>query len=537
MTPSKFPADQEISNPDSSFSPELIQEHLDQLMNAEEFLATKAQRELLRFVVDKTLAGQCDEIKGYTIATEVFGRGEDFDQATDPIVSIQANKLRRALDFYYLKTAADDLIRIDIPKGTYVPVFHLLDTASRGTLLQENHDIGQCSSNDWIKIIVQPFKNLSENSELDYFGIGIASEIAQEITRFQEVRVLVEPPQGVHRRATDVGARFVLTGYFKKDKDGLKVGSTLIDKSTDLQIWHDTQRMAFDPARLVDYEEEIALKIACKLFCEDGVMLKTLSPETKKVPLEDLRTYQAILHYYQFQMEFSPQAFLSAYEALERVCQREPECGLAWSLLARLYAVNFSLELFDLDTPLEKAAAFAQKGLVFTPTSQRTRLTMAYILLLQNELSAGLAEIHKAIKLNPKSLMFLDRIGYLMALLGDWEQGTAIIKKAMAANPYYNATVPHALWVDWIRQGNYEQAYLETLDFRLPGLFWEPLMKAVTMGFLGRETEGRRAVDDLLKCKPDFAHRGRTLIEYYIKFDDIVARMIDGLSRAGLDIV
>ncbi|MEJ2476012.1 MAG: hypothetical protein P8Y40_00625, partial [Desulfobacterales bacterium] len=68
-------------------------------------------------------------------------------------------------------------------------------------------------------------------------------------------------------------------------------------------------------------------------------------------------------------------------------------------------------------------------------------------------------------------------------------------------------------------------------------LFWEPLMKAVTMGFLGRETEGRRAVDDLLKCKPDFAHRGRTLIEYYIKFDDIVARMIDGLSRAGLDIV
>lgn len=536
MTQSKSSADKLSLNPDSSFSAEMIQGHLDQLMNSEEFLATKAQRDLFRFVVEKTLAGQVDEIKGYTIATEVFGRGEDFDQATDPIVSIQANKLRRALDFYYLKTTADDLIRIDIPKGTYVPVFHLLDADSQDTLLQENYQSGQCSSQDWVKIVVQPLKNLSGDSELDYFGIGIASEIAQEITRFQEVRVLVEPPKGVYRRVTDVGARFVLTGYFKKDSHSLKVGVTLIDRSTDLQIWNDTQRMAFDPARLVDYEEEIALKIVCKIFCEDGVMLKTLSPETKKIPQEDLRTYQAILRYYQFQMEFSPQAFLSANEALERAGQLEPECGLVWSLLARLYAVNFSLELFDLDTPLEKAAAFAQKGLVFTPASQRTRLTMAYILLLQNELPAGLTEIHKAIDLHPKSLVYLDRIGYLMALLGDWEQGTALIRKAMADNPYYNSTVPHALWVDSIRKGNYEQAYLETLNFRLPGLFWEPLMKAVTMGLLGREGMARMAVDDLLRCKPDFPNRGRTLIQYYIKFDNIVARMIDGLARAGLDV-
>ena len=164
-------------------------------------------------------------------------------------------------------------------------------------------------------------------------------------------------------------------------------------------------------------------------------------------------------------------------------------------------------------------------------------MTKAYILLLQNELSAGLSEVNKALTLNPNSLLFLDRIGYLMALLGDWEKGTVLIKKAMAANPYYNLTVPHALWVDWFRQGNYEQAYRETLNFRLPGLFWEPLMKAATMGMLGRIEEGQMAVEDLLKCKPDFLSRGRTLIKYYIKFDNILNRMIDGLSRLGIDVV
>ncbi len=66
------------------------------------FRATDAQKAFLEFVVKKMLAGESEEIKGYTVATRVFGRREDFDQATDPIVSIQANKLRRALEHYYL---------------------------------------------------------------------------------------------------------------------------------------------------------------------------------------------------------------------------------------------------------------------------------------------------------------------------------------------------------------------------------------------------------------------------------------------------
>lgn len=68
---------------------------------------------------------RADHIKGYTIATEVFGRKEDFDQTTDPIVSVEACRLRRALEHYYLVAGLQDPVRIDIPKGSYVPTFHL----------------------------------------------------------------------------------------------------------------------------------------------------------------------------------------------------------------------------------------------------------------------------------------------------------------------------------------------------------------------------------------------------------------------------
>ncbi|MGW8182268.1 MAG: hypothetical protein ACWGQW_26360, partial [bacterium] len=109
------------SQQDLSLAAEELRSQLHRILDSAEFKATSQQRAMLEFVVSETLAGRDAEIKGYTVATQVFGRGEDFDQATDPIVSIQANKLRRALERYYLTAGQDDRVRISIPKGTYVP--------------------------------------------------------------------------------------------------------------------------------------------------------------------------------------------------------------------------------------------------------------------------------------------------------------------------------------------------------------------------------------------------------------------------------
>lgn len=61
-------------------------------------------------------------------------------------------------------------------------------------------------------------------------------------------------------------------------------------------------------------------------------------------------------------------------------------------------------------------------------------------------------------------------------------------------------------------------------------------MRAFILGQLGRLDEGKQAAKDLLKLKPDFSSRGRVLIKHYIKFEDIVERVIDGLGKVGLSI-
>ena len=107
----------------TALKPRAIDKQLRRIVSSPEFKATARQKKFLRFVVEKTLEGQADEIKGYTVATSVFGRKETFDQATDPIVSVEARRLRRALEHYYLVAGVQDPILIDIPKGGYVPTF------------------------------------------------------------------------------------------------------------------------------------------------------------------------------------------------------------------------------------------------------------------------------------------------------------------------------------------------------------------------------------------------------------------------------
>jgi adenylate cyclase len=96
---------------------------LERVLASSDFPATPRNRKFLRFVVEKELAGLAGRIGAYVIGTEVFGRPESFDPINDPIVRIEAGKLRRDLETYYLKEGRRNPLRIGLPKGGYRPVF------------------------------------------------------------------------------------------------------------------------------------------------------------------------------------------------------------------------------------------------------------------------------------------------------------------------------------------------------------------------------------------------------------------------------
>jgi hypothetical protein len=92
------------------------------------------------------------------------------------------------------------------------------------------------------------------------------------------------------------------------------------------------------------------------------------------------------------------------------------------------------------------------------------------------------------------------------------------------------------LCADWLRKREYERAYLETLNFRLPSAIWDPLLQASTLGHLGRTDDGSRFVEALMTIKSDFPARGHTLIKRWVKSDELAECMIEGLKKSGLEI-
>jgi tetratricopeptide (TPR) repeat protein len=235
-------------------------------------------------------------------------------------------------------------------------------------------------------------------------------------------------------------------------------------------------------------------------------------------------------------MVVSTQTYLRALEALQATAESEPGCGQVWTLLARLYVDNISLEYCDVATSLEQAVVFAEKGVLLNPASQRARTCLAYARMLSNQIPGARAEAERALALNPRSLLFMDTLGYLFTLLGEWERGSALLKKAIRLNPYYRPVVHYGIWLNWFRQEDYEQAHLETQHFLMTGNFWEPLALAATLGQLGKIEDGQKAAGALLQLKPEFPTRGRVLIRHFIKSDEIVERVVQGLHRVGVHV-
>lgn len=511
-----------------------IFEQFQRICDSPEFDGTKAQRAFLQYVVAKTIEGRSDEVKAYTVATEVFGRGADFDQNTDPIVSIQANKLRRALERYYLVAGRNDPIRIDIPKGTYVPVFMKQPQTpnSAAAIIERQPDI--TTQDPWPTLLIKPFKNLTGDSKRDFVGMGLSTELATEISRFDETRVLF-PRDGYIVDTAVLNARFVLDGTVYEQGSLLNISAQLIDSKSGSLLWSEIHQVKFEAERLFALQQQIAKSICARIGGEYGVIPKSISREVRTKPPNALSTYEAILRFYEYDQSFTAESFRRAFEALKQAAVAEPSCSQVWTLLGRLYANIYTLDYPGFENPLEKAVEYAERGCHLNPNSQRAIAILAFVRFLSNELATALEDVWRAIDLNPNSLLFMDGLAYLMILAGEWECGTALARKVIKLNPIYRTILHYALWFDCLRQEHYDQAYHETMGLRRQTIFWYSLSKASTLGLLGRIEEGKAFARKLLELRPDFPAKGRALMGHYIKFEEVAQRVVEGLKKVGIE--
>jgi adenylate cyclase len=270
-----------------------IRAQLERIIASAMFDASLRNRAFLRYVVDQTLAGQANYIKGYSVAQEVFQRDVNFDPQLDPVVRIEARRLRRSLELYYLTVGKLDPVRIDLPKGGYVPTFFFNDRdrlqSDAEAFLDETRLPRQMSGAHFIAdpfIIVRPFENLGDPSQ-DGIARGLADELIVRLLAYEGVAVVAEGigstpllASGPHYRATQ--SRFappgrVLKGSMRRSADKIRIWAQLLDASNGRYLWVKGFDFVSDMSDISAVQEQIATSIVDAVAGSDGALFKAYS--------------------------------------------------------------------------------------------------------------------------------------------------------------------------------------------------------------------------------------------------------------------
>jgi len=275
-----------------------VREELECILDSPEFKNKPMLCGFLSHVVEETLAGRAHEIKGYTVATQVFGRRKDFDPAIDPIVRIQAGRLRRTLESYYSGRGRQGRLRIDIGKGSYVPTFtrfipqeQRMGESRQPALMvllekeipPRTPEISHSSTRNGPSIAVMPLSNLANDPDQAYLAYGLTEELMSELARrglqvnsFHSVMQWNEKPIDARQARQELGVRFFLEGSLRKEGQTIKFTLRLIDTATLIQIWGEQYKRDLEPDKMIALQEEIARSAASGISALFGTISQKL---------------------------------------------------------------------------------------------------------------------------------------------------------------------------------------------------------------------------------------------------------------------
>jgi serine/threonine-protein kinase len=204
-----------------------IREQVDRIVSSAAFHPSDRLKHFITFVAGQALQGKADGLKEYVIGVHVFGREAIFDPRTDPVVRVQARRLRARLEKYYREEGQHDEIVVELPKGGYAPVFRRRDVAAPpkpagGGPVQRN------------TVAVQPIADLTSEADIARFCDGLTREIVHRLTTIRGLKVAAAPP------AAGAAASMVVEGSVRRAAEGLRLTLNLVNAATGCYEWSGT---------------------------------------------------------------------------------------------------------------------------------------------------------------------------------------------------------------------------------------------------------------------------------------------------------
>ena len=425
-----------------------IRAQVDRILNSRSFEGVERLKRFFAFIVNETLEGRGDQLKEFVVGEYAFEKGASFDPRNDPIVRVQARRLRARLARYYLEEGQADETVIELPKGGYVPIFR------RREVQQPRRSITAVliSRNS---IIVLPYEDNSQDGSLKYLSKGICQEIINSLTRIEGVTV-IKAPRADRPDSSQLNAATIVSGSVQKVGDQIRITSQLLDGASGSYLWSEsTDRKASDNP--LEIQETIARAIAGKV--QTSVAEGGWRSQSRQHPrnLAAYNLYQQGRYHLNQRTEEGLQLAVGFFE---RVIAEDPQYSQAYAGLADSYEL---LGHYGVIAPVEvwtKAPSNAGTAVLLDDSSVEAHTALAHVKSTQDwDWRGAELEFRRAIQLDPRNstahhwyaMSCLAPMGRLdealeeMQLASALDPISAIISRDLAVVHYYRREFDIAL--------------------------------------------------------------------------------------------
>lgn len=522
---------------------ESIRGELQRILASTDFEASERNRHFLRYVVEETLSGRAERIKAYTIATSVFGRDASFDAQVDSIVRIEAGRLRRALERYYLTAGRADGVRITIPRGGYVPVFEAGAGASSearaGAPVAPSP--APAAGRRGCAILVRPFEEEGDHSSFPNFTRGLTRQVIVGLTRFTDLFVYGADttfrPCGGGDGGEALDVDLLLTGGVTLSAGRFSLDVLLSDARSGRCIWGETFDRPLEPGEIARMRDEVANRIVQSLAQPYGVIFSARARDVEGKPPGSLTSYESVLRFYQYWRTYDRSLIRSVRDGLEQAIRRDPDYAEAFACLSLVHLdwLRFGHEpAATAGGLLKRARELGLRAVDLAPQCSRAHHALALACWFGGDVAAALAELRTGLSLNPNDTEIMSDLGLRHAVRMEWEEALPLLRDSYARNPAQPPNHRIGLALHHYMQGRYRDALAEMRRGTVRHVVQALVVVAAAAAQVGETAEAGGAVQAILAIDPDYGdHVVEDLVGRNVH-PDIIAAMLEGLRKAGL---
>ncbi|MDX2307276.1 MAG: hypothetical protein NW216_03455 [Hyphomicrobium sp.] len=577
-----------LSNPSWSESDEAaIRAELDRILMSSPFQQSRRRQRFLEFVVSEALAGRGDRIKAYAIALEVFDRPASFDPQVDPLVRIEAGRLRDKLREYYDGAGRDDAVRIDLPKGSYTPQIMFRDVHSglvdRG-VANANDAAGpvmaavahvpryDLAAIDWKQlaalsvcglvlaavvfrvffsapeasrpserpsIAVLPFDNLGGDARWQRFADGITEDIITDLAHFRNLDVIARnstatfkgKPVDVRQVGRSLGVAYVLEGSIQSMDERIRVTAQLIEAGSGNHVW--SERFDRPAVDLFSVQSELTQRIAATLGGYGGAVAEAERRVIRRKPPSSLTAFDTYLLGIEAKHKVTKESLFEAERLFRRALELDPQLARAHVALVdtQFYLIDLGLAP-SVEEAVSKLIHSAEMAATLDPNDGKAHASLGLANLYKGNAEQAAAEFDRAESLAPSDADTLLCIAWSLPLLGQSDRGARLADRALVLNPHHPDWYNQGLSFAYFFGGQFDKA----IKYRL--LVKEPLaldyaFLAMSYAYLGREPNAQSAAQKVAGLDPAW-NAERYLSEGGGYPDKEAELFVDGARKAGL---